>query len=1577
MPLPEDSKRRVVVSLGLDPEKFTLDANDMATPVVKEQPTQGMVSANPNNYSVGGTIARKAALGVGPGMAGLSAGSTVTEATAPFLGPWSLIPGLAAGIGTSIATAYGQNKAIGATDIGQKFLQDTAAASKQNPHAAIVGDILGQLPSLRPSPEMIGDAGRAFASGRGLVGSAGQVLASPAGQNIALGGALGLGQGLYDQATSNEPMDYSSLALNTLGGLALHRPTSLGTMLPGVHPYSAPEMQRYAGGLDPQYTQVQAAPEATPFPARAPLDQGNLNIKSPETLKSSQAKTDAMARYKASESQNDIATLEGEGGITKPDTDIQNKVNDFYSAKQELDKARLDRLKTEVDKQTQAELVEKARLLEEMKSNQIKPQDNLVKPLAMTETGKEIMPDYTGVKEQANTEIAQESPVDLMARQAEGLGDRYQIGGQQPATEHKVVKTLTDIKGLKEANTAAAARHKGVDFAYEPGETITNPKGKQVTGYQQGNKIRATETKPDTVPHEFAHKFWDEMSPRQKRSFQELMAKDPKAQEWIASERATGRNPGGGVVTPEVEYLAQRSGDMDVARILDKDNSIGKDLTSWFRTNFVGKNATTDDVARWLGNRFAKARTSRASGVVDSGKVVTATQAEGQLDTTGKEEPTKLFHENDRLLSESIKNKDEAGIQKYWRIKKELKNKHFQGHSPEGYALEKQAGKIKEQGVEQKPTTNKDLLDATLPKNFKDNLETEKTLDDMMLKPGTYRQHDADLHDSVSSANETAKDKYWAMKEQLGGDPARNQDKEQGKTDTYTIDTSRQGFLRSLSPQYDQVRKHSIPLSEGFHNYETGRGSYEGAGQVAIKELQKYPREDQVKVENLMDESFRGKTPLDESALKSIHNGDKIKAALSTYYHDTIGTKRKELGMKINGREPGLNENYIPHQLSDNTLDLFTKRGNSPEAKAAKRDWAQHVEKESDGKIPFDDALKNITDYVDALGGDRNNYQSINFGALHKAEGFGIPKTLRETDPVHNLQKYSRRAASDLSFHEHIATKPELMAALKLPLPQSVDNHPAGQIPQVEGVEHLNNQQEVKDAMKIVLGNLGAQSGYNPKFNSVIRVINSAILGPLTGLKHVSSVPVNSLPYIQRLSDFGSALRGIANVREESHNSLATAAKKPNLDQTLVSDVLDSPDRFSKILNTGATLLRKWQGREALINFSRDLAFSVGKELARNNLLAAKAGDAKGTKFLEKFGRLVDGDITTHTGEQLDASLNQIAKNFTDRTQSAFGGSGLPAAVSEGNLSPFLSLQKYGIERSNVIYQDVIKPFISGENRLPLLTYALGSVLTGAALQELNKVLSNRKPQEADWHETLAEATPKNLTTELITLMQLGNFAGIVSDGVKTLSDVIISGRTPRNITSFPTATLAADLQEKLADYSEALQQHSDPWEATKLFALDIFGHNIQALRLLANHTINADDVERSDRFRDLRVYRELEGAPAGEPSKSNKYLDSTVKKYKETGDVQEAADKLPDILDKFQTLVQEQPEKAIRYLRGVKSNSYQTMPVPSGDTMQEFANYYSYIAKLRGDKAASDLLSDYIRQGSINRVKSEMVPSI
>jgi len=794
----------------------------------------------------------------------------------------------------------------------------------------------------------------------------------------------------------------------------------------------------------------------------------------------------------------------------------------------------------------------------------------------------------------------------------------------------------------------------------------------------------------------------------------------------------------------------------------------------------------------------------------------------------------------------------------------------------------------------------------------------------------------------------------------------RNMPDEETSPTLIAQDPSKQGFLRAMSSTFDKVRPYSVQLSNAFKRWEAQKDAYWGMAQTAIKDLEQYNKADVLRVRNLHRESFRNKTELPAFTGKDAE----ISKILTRYYHDQIGQERRDLRIKIKSRKAGLNPSYVDDSLNDKTIALFTERPTSPEANHAKNIWAEFVAIESEGKISYDDARKHIDDYIGAMGARDSNYLSVNFGALRKVEGYGLPEGLRETDAINSLYKYGRRAAADLAMFKELESKPEIASKLKL-------YGPDGKIPSPPDGDTTTYSQlkEVQDAMGWVTGRVtSAMAKQMPRTSAFVRLVNNLLLGPATAARNIAQMPVNMIPYINKFSDLSAAMKGIANIAEHSRASLETAARQPQIDRVMFNDIADAPDRFTSALRWTARQARKYQGAELAENVSRDLTFAIGKELALSNIAGARAGSAKSKQFLDKFSLLVDEDPTTLRGAELDKAVNQIAKNFVDRNQGTYGGRGLPAGIVDSQFAPFYSLKKWSIEKSNVIYQDVVKPFMDGSNRLPMLTYLFGTVLTGAAIQQLNELLTNKKGQDPKWQEALDQPTAHNIISELATLMQLSSFAGIIGDSMKVVSD-ISHGKKPRNIVSFPTATAMIDLSEKTTDMIEAINHGEDPWEVMKAYTMDLLQHNVQAARMIANRSTKEEDVERGDKFRDLRVFNELQGKPAGNITTSNPYLGLESREYKREKDITRAASMLPEMIGKTISKSGNDYEQLSKNFRALKGNSYQTMPGLEKMPLS-FQQYYQFLVDTQGKEAADERLMDFMQQRMVNKAKSSLVPS-
>lgn len=852
------------------------------------------------------------------------------------------------------------------------------------------------------------------------------------------------------------------------------------------------------------------------------------------------------------------------------------------------------------------------------------------------------------------------------------------------------------------------------------------------------------------------------------------------------------------------------------------------------------------------------------------------------------------------------------------------------------------------------------------------NDEVGGILDDPLYRE-ELRQHIGDFdanrlierYDEIASRTSPVNKKLTTIDQELHeGNLARNQEDDRAGTvpsQTNFQTNERYGFLSPLEATFDKVSRVDERLGQAGRNWEARKKQLLGTKNAAVEELGKFNRDNVNRVQQLMSNAYRTGTDLPPLAGvdREIYN------VLSGYYTD-IAQKQRDAGLLIDGRTRHMDENYIPHQLNDQTLNLFTTRVNTPEERHAVNQWVDHVVNSSDGAITEAEARKNITAYIRALGGEKHNYLALEFGPIRKAAGYGLPEALRETDAIRNLDKYGKRAANDLSMYMELESKPEIANLLHLRDPNTGQYHTG-----FDENSRIPADERVKNMMKWVTGGWsGTMSQSTPKVNALVRLVNNSLLGTATGIRNVAQMPVNMLPYIHQFSDLGAAWKGIMETRANSKAALETGAKQPNIDKLQFNELAEAPDRLTATLNKAATVLRKWQGAEALENLSRDVTFSIGRELARNNIIGARNGNAKSARWLERFGTIVDRTAP------LDAQLDQYASNFVDANQGSYGGSGLPAGIVDSQFAPFFALQKWGVEKSNTIYKDVVKPFMSGENRIPMLTYALGTILTGAAIQKLNEAMTGKKGQDPDIKEALDKGDAKSIISELTTLMQLASFGGIVGDSLKAVSDIGLHGKTPRNLVSFPTATAALNLEEKTTDMIEAINQGEDPWSVLKAYTLDMISGQVQAARLLMNHTIKEDDVERTDKFRDVRVYNELEGKPASNMPSTNPYLGIAARDFKRSGDLGESLSMLPQLMEQAQSSSGGSIEKLRQKLQGLKGNSYQTMPSLTASPM-EFSNYYQYLVRTQGQEEADKRMADYVRQSSLNKVKSAVVPSL
>lgn len=712
----------------------------------------------------------------------------------------------------------------------------------------------------------------------------------------------------------------------------------------------------------------------------------------------------------------------------------------------------------------------------------------------------------------------------------------------------------------------------------------------------------------------------------------------------------------------------------------------------------------------------------------------------------------------------------------------------------------------------------------------------------------------------------------------------------------------------------------------------------------------------------------------------------KLEKEIRTFLRDIRDYQNKETSIKVvtpskKIRTAGFNPDYFPDVIAPAVIDEWTSRPNSVESKRYKQDWIQHAEAvdpklASLGKSGLKESEELLRNYIAALGNDKT--AAIEFGALRKAEGIGLPKELRDPSLMSALTRYSRRASSDFAFNRNLETDKQIRYALNI---SEQDGSKPKPIKFTSGsdVEQVSSHKDVQALMRRVIGE-GDYS--NPRLAAGSRFISSGLMGIGTGLRDLATIPANAMPYVT-VKDLPAFASAFARFGEARKKAFETNAVKLNHGDLLAGDAYAShPDKVVDTFTKMSDMLRKYQGRELTENVGRVYTYALGEELALANIgRARKDGDVSSIDWINRFGKNLlkqsEIDNLVHGSGPVDeVVLSKISKEFVDAVQGSYDARNLPNWALEGNVAPFFSLARWGIEKANVINKDVIQPLKAGDFA-PLLRYTLGTILTGAAIEKLNEILSNKRASDPTIKEVTESpsSNDEEKVLKIISLMQLGSFAGIVGDSLKLAGDAYKGQPTQRSPINYPLYTFVSDtIGNNVVDAVAALKDGANVTDVGPQLVQKILEEWIQNVRLAGNHIWNAEEVERSQKFRDVRTFKRMEGETSNKFQEYNPFIKREEKEFKRTSDVNEIADLVPTVISNALDRAKGDPEKMIKNLRGLRINSYQVMPDPEDNPLMA-SRFIQHIRATQGDAAVQALVQDYYRQKTLNQVKADLIP--
>lgn len=1614
--LDEKQKSWVIQQMGYDPSQYDLDEFNAVVPKVTNlSPSTGpetiipkiQAQSIPKNTPL--QTAGKSFLSAIPGMLGSGVGAgLVTGALAgsevPILG--NIVGGIAGAVLGGMA-----GKGIQHAIEPASWEQNVEQAQAENPRSAMLGNIAAMpFGGFNPNPMNVV---RAFGTGGKLLGSLGQTAGvATEGElgnllNVGLGAGIGGAQPIAESVIRGQPLpSMNETLLNTLLGATFNKPNRLGNMM-GFHDAQQGTQEGTSdmlANVDPNTVQqqqsVNATPGITPDMIKATmgaprereafLHKDVAQNKFAGDIGEQPIGTTGAAKELVTPNETAIQTMEGEGGAVQKDVeDAQSyqrelnrqkaKQNDEQLKKlKELEAAKHELTVQDIEQQT-------ASLKEQIEQNRIKAEPPIIKG---------TNPQRTNTKnvEAANKEVAAET--DLLERQAEGLGDKYQEANTLPKTaaEQKneaLLKTKAPIPAWNDFMRLLGIK-RGVSVEEVPG--LANAQGKPVVGLAKlKNNLRKALINPelagaDTAPHELHHFLMNDLRnsklPRDRQVVQKALSvveKTADFKRWQTEQIAAGHTQ----ATPE-EYLTTDVGRYAVERAAtDKTESPLKrwwnDYKAYLAT-YYGKHATPEDFTRLMTYRLYHDKAFDASGVnVPSGADL--------QNLENKEQPANNLIEKTvpEWLKERLEERRKAGWDSKWPfVPADLGNADFVAaikSDPTLDVFEKEkilsfapGGKneIKLSNNKEQPLNDlpKQTEKKETPRRFSD--ETGKRQWLITKEPSPKERGEGwrvtkfiKQNDEYVPTGHYNHDTYEDTQAQISHAGLEELPYSFGR-DLFQSSSSLPKLIR---PEIEKIRsvehKDTDKVADAFGNFYSKQRAYHGS--LVNKPLEQLLKEVPNIVKN-PKQNWMLDTPefqdvvqylrdMRDSGKSTITPNAKVLKIVQDSMADTLAARNALPGLRHTVKG---DKYYFPDMPARQVLDTLL---NHPSSSAANKLWDD-----------FHDFYKNKLGKTQAEEDEavkifNNGYlkQKVNladqYGPIDKAEGLGLPPSWRSDGLVDIISRFTNRYSRRLAYHEAVETNPEVMRAL------SAEGR--GTIAAATPVKNV--AEDIAGVRENIEANRSAASG----------LVRAGMMGTLTGTKDLLTAHTLPFQHIDAIHVIPAIVDAWTHIKDNWKGSFETGVNKSNIGSFEFTEGEGGLNAVVENLRRARDVINTLQGRNVLEKTSRSVDFGIGKFTAAANLQAAIKGKMSymQQKFLNDFAPKNWRDYKKQ-GSFPKEVLNEIAAKFVESVQGTYDYRGLPSIAQKGTLAPYLSLARWNIEKLNNFDKYVIGPSKEG-NFQPLLMATLGMVIGGEAVNQIVQLATNRKEKNPDYKEIAQLSKEGNVqhtlgaaTYKLAALASYAGYAGIMGDVSKMALDKVYKN----NIQSYNNPLIGGiqTVAQNAGDIVEAIQ--GGDLNITGAAISQFLEDSFQAYRLVLAHTSEEKQQKQEDtnKLRDLKVFKTTHGLPVGEVSadRANPFLDKDVKAFKKTGSLSDAAELLPKLLEDAMKKADGNVDILKSELAKIKANNYQTMPSIE-EHPKMFMDYYNFLRDTQGEKAASERMSDYLLKNEVNKVKSSLVPSV
>lgn len=533
----------------------------------------------------------------------------------------------------------------------------------------------------------------------------------------------------------------------------------------------------------------------------------------------------------------------------------------------------------------------------------------------------------------------------------------------------------------------------------------------------------------------------------------------------------------------------------------------------------------------------------------------------------------------------------------------------------------------------------------------------------------------------------------------------------------------------------------------------------------------------------------------------------------------------------VSFRPPKDDPNWVPEKGKAEVYQILSEKPESPEAVAYRKDFLDWNDKLYPGHPEI--GVEKLKQMFPRKGGS----PKVDYNAVRLEEGSGLPPSWRETDPIKVYRYYASHLAGDLAFYRNLQKDPAIRQLLninsdgKTAVAPKGDKLPTGET--IAGVDYSNNP-HVNAALQDFIG---GKDLLPIEVSAVNRLVKAFMLGIPTKIRDIVASPFIAM----EVGGFGTLAKLPEAVRDIS-NGITQAIKRGHIDlgrDNWFDDTLSTATTLTEKLNAITDKAVKFQGLDKLEAFTRGLTWNLGKLIGESKLTDSAFLDAWGPKNWKTLKAAGKFDEITHF----------IADRAVDTVQGTYDFRGAPTWMRNSALGSIFALNKWSAERMNNFRENVITPAKNG-NLKPLLTAAFATVLGSAAIEQVNELITGKKPDNLTWSEWLAldDLGLKENLYKLAAAVSTSGTTGLYGDVLASAYKVSQKPGENQNF-GVPVLNAAETLVKRIGQFADT--ETFDLPQFVNTVATD----NLSTYRALAGHF----DEDKNPR-RDYRVYERLQG---------------------------------------------------------------------------------------------------------------------